>query len=229
MVRKGASTSSANKCEEKNNLNETKRQTRAQSKILTLKTKSISKKGSKVKNLNEKNHLEIAQSKKKSHLNISVANGVTPSITLLSKKTESRITRSKTKLNSATVEKDINLNLSSNISGVHVLAHEKKRDLVKRVDFVQSANYNINDIVLAKQKYSIPWPVRILKIEKNKVFVYFFGDKRNGFVDLNQIYHWEQSVDAIKAVLSSKKKPHGYSTGIREVELILGIPIEKSL
>lgn len=127
------------------------------------------------------------------------------------------------------MEKGTTLILPANVCDNHVVAHNNKRDLVKRTDFIKCANYDINSIVLAKQKYSIPWPVRILKIEKSKVFVHFFGDKRNGFVDSTEIYDCKKSVDAIKSVLASKKKPRGYLTGIREVELILGIPIENSV
>lgn len=35
-------------------------------------------------------------------------------------------------------------------------------------------------IILAKQKYSCPWPATILNIENNKVLVHFFGDNRTG-------------------------------------------------
>lgn len=98
-----------------------------------------------------------------------------------------------------------------------------KLKIVKRVDFVKTEIFKKNEIVLAKQKYSCPWPARILEVKKEKVLVYFFGDKRSGFVSASELYDFIKSLDALKSFLSSKKIPFGFIAGVREVELLLKI------
>lgn len=95
--------------------------------------------------------------------------------------------------------------------------------VVKRAEFVKSNIFNVNDFVLAKQKYSLPWPARILAIAKDKVLVHFFGDQRTGFVKSSELYDFTKSFCALRSIVLSKKKPAGYITGLREVELLLGI------
>lgn len=99
----------------------------------------------------------------------------------------------------------------------------EKKAVVKRADFIKLNTFEKSCIVLAKQKYSCPWPARILDIEKNKVLVYFFGDRRTGFVSASEIYDFVKSYNAIKSVILSKAKPRAYLTGIREVEHVLGM------
>lgn len=48
---------------------------------------------------------------------------------------------------------------------------ESTKRIVKRVEFVKLATFKKNDLILAKQKYSIPWPARILDIKREKVTV----------------------------------------------------------
>lgn len=108
--------------------------------------------------------------------------------------------------------------------------HKKERLVAtKRHDFFRLTNYELNSIVLAKQKYSIPWPARVLKIEKEKVQVHFFGDQRSGYVNSSEIYDFEKSVDAIKYIISSNRKPRGYLNGLREIELLLGVTEKNSV
>lgn len=88
----------------------------------------------------------------------------------------------------------------------------------------------MNSIVLAKQAYSQPWPSRILKIAKNRILVYFFGDRREGFVASHEIYDFQKSTEALKLVVKSKRqKNDGFLTGIREIEFLLNIPFEQSI
>lgn len=103
--------------------------------------------------------------------------------------------------------------------------------IVKRADFVKLNNFAADQIVLAKQKYSIPWPIfgRILKVEKEKVLVYFFGDKRTGFVQSNEIYDFAKSFQALKETILSKKKPASFITGVQEVEVLLQINGQNSV
>lgn len=111
--------------------------------------------------------------------------------------------------------------------GLNVRVPEKRLDTIKT--YVKLLFFKENSIVLAKQKYSIPWPARVLKVEKDKVKVYFFGDKREGTVNSSEIYDFEKSVGAVKLVITSKKIPRGFATGIREIELLLGVPSKNSV
>lgn len=110
---------------------------------------------------------------------------------------------------------------ATQVSTENILTQSKKLGVVKREQFVKLDSFEKNSIVLAKQKYSCPWPARVLEIQKQKVLVYFFGDKRSGFVDRSEIYDFVKSSKAIKSVISSKKVPSGYSTGVLEIELLL--------
>lgn len=89
--------------------------------------------------------------------------------------------------------------------------------------------FSLNSIVLARQKYSISWPARVVNIEKKNIRVYFFGDKREGLVSASEIYDFEESSAALKGVITSSKIPRGFLTGIREVELLLKIPSHNSI
>lgn len=80
----------------------------------------------------------------------------------------------------------------------------------------------IGKIVLAKQKYSVPWPSRIVSIHKSYANVYFLGDGRIGSVKLTDIYEFRDSADEIKRCISSQGSSYG--KGIREAEIIIGIP-----
>lgn len=123
-----------------------------------------------------------------------------------------RITRSK-------VEKSpINVDLVAPTAAIQTPALK----VVKRAEFVKKNISNVNDFVLAKQKYSLPWPARVLAIEKDKVQVFFFGDKRTGFVKSSELYDFTKSFFALRSIVLSKKKPAGYITGLTEVELLLG-------
>lgn len=98
----------------------------------------------------------------------------------------------------------------------------KKKVVGKRLDSFEAGN-----IVLAKQKYSVPWPARILTIRSKQVDVYFYGDGRSGPVNREEIYSFNDSHDVILDCL--RRKIPTYSKGIREVEMGLGIPAKMSL
>lgn len=85
----------------------------------------------------------------------------------------------------------------------------------------------IGKIVLGKQKYSVPWPSKIVSIHKSYANVYFFGDGRIGPVKLNDIYEFKDSIDEIKRCIISQGSSYG--KGIREAEIIIGIPEHLSI
>lgn len=140
----------------------------------------------------------------------------------ISEKIETRTTRSNTKSVLLPLHKGeiaVEKNVVSNSKSV----------AIKREEFVKLPNYAVDSIVLAKQKYSITWPARILQIQKEKIRVYFFGDRREGFVSPFEIYSFKNSTAALKELIATKNKPRAYLIGVREVELLLQIPEERSL
>lgn len=137
-----------------------------------------------------------------------------------------RKTRSKSeKIQSISFDLDSNQPKSS-------IVNEKKKQQTKICvlsQFVKIVDFKVGSIVLAKQKYSVPWPSKVLKIEKERVFVLFFGDKRSGYVAKSEIYDFYLSAKAVKLLVESKKIPRTYCTGIAELEMLLGIPSGESL
>lgn len=112
------------------------------------------------------------------------------------------------------------------------IVNEKKQQQTQisvRTQFVKISVFEVDQIVLAKQKYSLPWPAKVLQIEKERVFVYFFGDKRSGFVAKSEIYDFVLSAKAVKSVLESKKKQVSYVAGVILIEKLLGIPCDESI
>lgn len=142
---------------------------------------------------------------------------------------ERKTTRSQTKNNLRFLTTQSKTETEAIATSVPSVSSVPTNRLVRIKRFVKLQNYTENSIVLAKQKYSVPWPSRILKISKDRIKVYFFGDKREGTVASSEIYDFEQPSNGIKEVLSSKKSPRGYTTGIREIEILFGIPAEKSV
>lgn len=130
-------------------------------------------------------------------------------------------TRGHTKKNS--------LDVAPQTTAITTLEQKQNLSVVKREQFVKLNIFEKNSIVLAKQKYSCPWPARVLEIEKNKVLVFFFDDKRNGFVSRFEIYDFLKSSRAIKSIITSKRVPRCYLTGVSEIELLLGINKEQSI
>lgn len=138
----------------------------------------------------------------------------------------SRNTRSKSeKISSIRPDPDLNKKESVNKEKSQI-----KNTTISTIRYVKLSDFEVNSVVLAKQKYSIPWPARVLKIEQDRVFVYFFGDRRSGFVLKSEIYNFLLSASAIRATIQSKKKPpRTFCTGIAEVETIFKIPCNESL
>lgn len=85
----------------------------------------------------------------------------------------------------------------------------------------------VGQIVLAKQKFSTPWPSQIKAIKKNSVVVYFFGDGRCGPVKKCDLY----SIDCSKEIMISciKRNITNYKKGILEMERILKVPDHLSI
>lgn len=99
----------------------------------------------------------------------------------------------------------------------------------KRHIFIKLESFGIGSICLAKQKYSCPWPARVEKIEGDKILVFFFGDKRVGYVESSEIYDFTKSLKAVESILFAKRIPRGYKTGVVEIEYLLGIDNTQSI
>lgn len=125
----------------------------------------------------------------------------------------SRVTRS--------MHKTTSLSEASNTVTPPIVQTENR--IEKRVNFIKLEKFEKDTICLAKQKYSCPWPAQILEIEKDKILVHFFGDKRVGYVQSTEIYDFVKSSEAIQSLLSGQRKPRGYVNGVVEIELFLGV------
>lgn len=76
-----------------------------------------------------------------------------------------------------------------------------------------------------------PWPSRISNINKNgkRVNVFFFETSNTGTVDSSEIVPMEHCSEIIRLLLLRKiYVSSDFSKGVREAELCLGIPAEKS-
>lgn len=126
-------------------------------------------------------------------------------------------------------EKISNIDLHSNFDQGQKSEQKKKKSDNLQISvnrYVNLSNFCVDSIVLAKQKNSFPWPAKVLVIEEKKVFVFFYGDKRSGYVDKTEIYDFILSLNAVKNKLNSKRIQKTYVTGVREVELLLRITHE---
>lgn len=127
----------------------------------------------------------------------------------------------KTRSKSKKIE-TINFNLDSNIQKTAAVINKKEQQtkISVRAQFVKIIDLKVDSIVLSKQKYSVSWPSRVLNIEKERVFVYFFGDKRSGYVAKSEIYDFLLSKKAVQSLLGFKKNPRAYRSGIAEIDML---------
>lgn len=91
-------------------------------------------------------------------------------------------------------------------------------------------NVKIGDIVMAKMATFNAWPSRIVDFttsKKKKANVYFFGDGRNGLVELAEIIPFTDCHELIRLIAT--RKVSTFHKGIAEVERLLGVPAELSL
>lgn len=82
-------------------------------------------------------------------------------------------------------------------------------------------------LVMAKQKYSVPWPSRIVTVRKGYVDVYFFGDGRTGAVKIEDLSTIAESKNIILKCL--KRNITDYYKGIIEFERMSKVPDHLSI
>lgn len=85
----------------------------------------------------------------------------------------------------------------------------------------------VGQFILAKQKYSVPWPSKVLAIRSKTIDVHFYGDGRTGPVKCDDVYSISDSSDTILDCL--RRNIPGYSKGIKELEILMKVPDELSL
>lgn len=81
---------------------------------------------------------------------------------------------------------------------------------------------SVGDILLARQKYSVAWPSKVIAVRAESVDVYFFGDGRTGCVKRNELSQIHNSTEVILQNL--RRNVSGYSKGIVELERIMSVP-----
>lgn len=88
--------------------------------------------------------------------------------------------------------------------------------------------FKVDTVVMAQMKGYSPWPSLVSDINKNgkRVKVFFFGTSNTGTVDSSEIVPMEQCSEIIRLLLL--RKTIDFAKGVREAELSLGIPVEKS-
>lgn len=89
------------------------------------------------------------------------------------------------------------------------------------LDSKKNVLIKVGQLVLAKQKYSVPWPSRIVAVKKDSVSVFFFGDGRHGSVKKCELYSICDSKDIVLNCL--RRNITNYRKGILEMERILGV------
>lgn len=85
----------------------------------------------------------------------------------------------------------------------------------------------VGQLVLAKQKYSVPWPSRIVAIKRDSVDVYFFGDGRCGPVKKCDLFSIGDSREIM--INCIKRNIFNYRKAVIEMEKISGIPEQLSI
>lgn len=85
----------------------------------------------------------------------------------------------------------------------------------------------INAVIISKMRTHSPWPSKLVKINGKQALVYFFGTGEHGEVKLDEIILFEDGLYLLK--LYALKKIPGYRRAVREAEVFLSIPSNKSI
>lgn len=90
----------------------------------------------------------------------------------------------------------------------------------------------IGTVVLAKMRSYKPWPAVILSSNGRTVFwVKFFGKESHGSVKKNDCVPFDKTIECIVEFLKAipTNQHDDYKRSVREAEIALGIPPERSL
>lgn len=90
----------------------------------------------------------------------------------------------------------------------------------------------VGQIVLFKLRGYCEWPALVTRIERNIIFVQFFGDQTTQKGKIEHFYSFEENHRLIIFNYTSKKNENQkalYKKAVKEAELVLGIPEGKSI
>lgn len=87
---------------------------------------------------------------------------------------------------------------------------------------------NIGDIVLGRMRGYTPWAARICSFTKDKKSAgcYFYGSHNNGPVNTSKMVPFKDGFEVIRLI--AIRDPYDFVKGIKEVELEIGIPDDRS-
>lgn len=104
---------------------------------------------------------------------------------------------------------------------------QRSKALCKTNQSNKNVLIEVGQLVLAKQKYSVPWPSKIIAIKTDSVSVFFFGDGRCGPVKKCDLFSICDSRDIMIDCI--KRNITDYRKGIIEMERISGVPQNMSI
>lgn len=120
------------------------------------------------------------------------------------------------------------LNQTSNFNSNEGLPHKTKPIALKKNEKANVLKVvEVGQNVLAKQRYSVPWPAKVLAIRSKAVDVYFYGDGRTGPVKRDDLFSIPNSRHVILECL--RKKIPNYMKGIIELERVSNVPDRMSI
>lgn len=151
---------------------------------------------------------------------------------------QSRTLRSRLAVNEPTT---VNLKPKPNRNPISTVATLQPKPINKLIDdawrnckLSRQGELHLNDVVMAKLKGHPAWPATLIELmNKTKGKVLFLGANPNekfGFVSMGEVVRFEESMDVIRLTL--KREFHNkakFVKGIKEAELIFGIPSHLSL
>lgn len=98
-----------------------------------------------------------------------------------------------------------------------------------KIEAVEPLNeVELGEIILVKMRGFPEWPARIIEINENLIRVQFFGDQTTWTTTLKNTYSFQKSANIIINNLRGRKNML-YSKAVKESEVALGIPDQKSI
>lgn len=116
---------------------------------------------------------------------------------------------------------------TKNTTAKKTVSRQVSAALCKQSQANKNVLIEVGQLVLAKQKYSVPWPSRIIAVKKESVDVYFFGDGRSGPVKKCDLFSVSDSTEII--VNCIKRNILNYRKSVIEMEKVSGVPEHLSI
>lgn len=85
------------------------------------------------------------------------------------------------------------------------------------------------NLILAKMKGYDPWPARIIELNKCNMKCYFYGANNTGSVGRKHVIPFADAFETVRLICVGRKRHHiEFVKGIREIEILCGIPKQRS-